>query len=175
MRDTVGALTTTDETITTGTAETKTTTLRQYGCDGSGTCHGPSANLGHQLCKLTPKAPNRDYSVTHDSLIVTAEIRFENRVGLLATVAPKADNAVADRQLAATASNQWEQKYTKYLPGAFAVWDTKRIPLFAARGHIGITPLDYYADEGVVLGKRNIVGDPQNLCWREPLRPQVGR
>lgn len=151
------------------TVAAMTDAVAHHGGDGRGLWHGRNAGLGHQLFRTTPEATNADRPVKHDGVVVTADLRLDNRAELRSELAPSASESVADSQLLAAAYERWGRDCPQHLLGAFAfaAWDTDREELFLARDHMGVRPLYYYAADGVVA-----FGTQPRALWPCPAVPR---
>ncbi len=87
-------------------------------------------------------------------LMITADVRLDNRADLIAQLQPVPENSAAgaacvtDAGLILLAYQKWGVDCPRYLLGdfAFVLWDGRRQHLFAARDPLGVRDLCYYVD-----------------------------
>ena len=132
-----------------GDLERMTAPLAHRGPDGKGTWLGGRVGLGHLLLTTTPESQNERLPLERDGLTITADARLDNRDELLRAL--DISPAAPDGELILAAYGRWGEACPARLLGdfAFAVWDTRRRILFAARDHFGVKPLYYFCSPGV--------------------------
>lgn len=122
------------------------------GPDGSGTWRDNGIALGHQQLRSTPQARYDDQPTRHADIVVTGDIRIDNRDKLLDTL-PISDppEVIPDSRIVAGAYREWGVECVSHLVGSFAfvVWDNSESRLFLARDRFGVKPLYYHLDEDV--------------------------
>ncbi|THE65154.1 asparagine synthetase B [Salinadaptatus halalkaliphilus] len=119
--------------------------LAHRGPDGSGQWCDERVGFGHQLLAATPQATTQPYD--DDGLIVTADVRLDNRSELVETLSiTNASSQVPDCKLLCSAYRRWGPQCVDRLVGAFAfaIWDADRRQLFCARDHVGVKPIYYH-------------------------------
>lgn len=129
-----------------------TAAIDHRGPDGRGVRTRGSAGFGHQLLTATPESFYLDAPVASDPMLLTADVRLDNRGALLRTLDVSGrPERIPDSELLLAAYDRWGQQCTDHLLGAyaFAVWDGGRQRLFAARDHIGVKPFYYYYSDDV--------------------------
>ncbi|MEN8144866.1 MAG: asparagine synthase-related protein [Gemmatimonadota bacterium] len=120
--------------------------------DGCHTWKGNGAALAQLAHFLTLRSAQRSYPHsepipdTDDALHLVASARIDNRDELLELLRPKGlirHDDPADEELILGAYQQWGDGCGSRLIGdfAFAIWDTQRRRLFAARDPMGMRPL----------------------------------
>jgi asparagine synthase (glutamine-hydrolysing) len=112
--------------VTSADAERLVDALSRPGPDGDGTWCDGTAALGHLARYETPEARHADPPAERDRLVVTADLRLDNRPELLAALGVSAPaGQVPDSHLALAAYQQWGEHCPEHLLGAFAlaVWD----------------------------------------------------
>jgi asparagine synthase (glutamine-hydrolysing) len=128
--------------------------LAHRGPDGSGVWNTGSIGLAHRLLWTTPESLHEHLPRlrSESNLVVTADVRIDNRADLIAqlrlTGVPAVD--VTDSELILRAYELWEEDCASYLLGdfAFAIWDPRRNRLFCARDHLGVKPFFYFHQPG---------------------------
>ena len=107
---------------------------------GLGCCHFPA----------TPEAVGEVVPYVHPAsgVVVTADVRLDERDGLVAALGLSSSHVPPDTTLLAEAYLKWGEACPERLLGdfAFAVWDPRHGRLCAARDHFGIKPFYYTAD-----------------------------
>lgn len=130
--------------------------LAHRGPDGTGRWFGSGVGLGHQLHATTPEALEASppealeaASERDGTLVVTADVRLDNRAALCRTLDVDGNGTVTDSELLLRAYDRWGVDCAVHLLGAFAfaLWDGDRGQLYCARDHVGVKPL-YVADTG---------------------------
>jgi asparagine synthase (glutamine-hydrolysing) len=126
--------------------------VRHRGPDGEGAwCRGPAA-LGHCLLHATPESVGERLPlVSPDGLVLTADVRIDNREELIDALGPFPPGGDApDSELILRAYRAWGVGCPERLMGdfAFAVWDPARRHLFCARDQLGVKPFYYHHRPG---------------------------
>ena len=126
--------------------------LAHRGPDGAKIwCH-ENVGLGHRMLHTTPESLlERQPLVNHfGNLVLTADARIDNRNELISSLQLQDIPAekITDSQLILHAYKKWEETSPEKLLGdfAFAIWDSQKQQIFAARDHFGVKPFYYYFD-----------------------------
>jgi asparagine synthase (glutamine-hydrolysing) len=119
--------------------------------DGIGIWKDEHVVLGH--CKLAMNNAERLQSMplVKDDLVITADIRIDNRSFLLQqTGAPK---DVTDIVLLWHAWLKWNEQCVKYMEGEYAIciWNLITQQCFIATDHIGFRPVYYYNSPDIFI------------------------
>jgi len=122
------------------------------GPDGRGLWLEDCIGLGHQQLQSTPEGEYDDQPYREGDLVVTADVRLDNRAELfdLLSIAEPPDR-VPDSRLLLAAFREWGEQCVDHLIGAYAfvVWDGSTTSVFCARDHFGVKPLYYCLSESV--------------------------
>ena len=136
--------------------------LAHHGADGGGLWLGGAVGLGQRLRRFTPPdALERQPLVSADrAIVLVADARLDNRADLLGDrglgvrdlgygppQSPIPSPQLSDSELILAAYHTWGPACVSRLTGvfAFAIWDTRRQALFAARSPIEAPSLVYAA------------------------------
>lgn len=127
--------------------------MAHRGPDGSGVWQDGPVGLGHLADHTTPESSfaRQPLATPDGKLIVTADVRLDNRDALIQALAPAAPPwEVSDAELVREAYTRWGANCVERLLGdfAFAVWDQSRRIVFCARDHFGVKPLYFFHRPG---------------------------
>lgn len=116
--------------------------------DGSRPWLGEDAALGHLALKLTPEEQHEHQPLVDGDLVISADARIDNRDELIAELGvaePLKIDRPSDARLILAAYRRWGSECASRLVGdyAFAVWESGRRRLFAARDPMGLRPFCY--------------------------------
>lgn len=119
--------------------------LAHRGPDGGDYMRDGQVALGQQLLATTPQARD-DQPYRDGELVITADVRLDNRAELLAQLPGSLSPASPDSHLLLEAYRQWGTACVEHLIGAFsfAIWDGRQPQLFCARDHVGVKPFYYH-------------------------------
>lgn len=129
-----------------------TDAMAHRGPDGLAHWTGPAAALGQLRLNTTPESLSETLpllSVDHSRVLVM-DGRIDNRTELVAKLRDRGvrlrDNS--DAELALAACGEWDAEAPRHIEGdfAFALWDTRKRRLLAARDHAGMRPFFYHWD-----------------------------
>lgn len=122
--------------------------LAAWGPDGSGCFQEGPIALGLLLLHNTPQSLRETGPVQAGNLVITADIRLDNRDELISRLHlnPLEWRDQPDAALLLQAYQRWQTQCVDYLIGdfAFAIWDKRTRTLFCARDHMGCRPFFYY-------------------------------
>lgn len=122
--------------------------MAHYGTDGVQTHAVDSVVFGHIARWMSPEDHVDAQPLIDGDLMITADIRLDNRDVLLARLGvPAADHAaISDVRLTLLVYRRWGRDCPKHLYGdyAFAIWDRAEQTLFCARDHVGAKPFFYF-------------------------------
>lgn len=128
---------------------------RHRAVDGQAVWRQGAVALAHQhFWQMSPTAAPGALPGESDELVITADLRLDNRADLLAQLSlPPGVPAPPDAILALLAYQKWGVDCPRYLLGdfAFVLWDARRQRLFAARDPLGVRDLCYYIDDQQAL------------------------
>ena len=117
--------------------------------DDSGLYFNDDIALGHLMLWNTPESKSERLPDTRDSVVITVDVRLDNRQELIAKLGIKKNDegGVTDSAIIAEAYRKWGRRCPGYLLGdfTFAIWDEETHTLFCARDHVGIRQLYYHA------------------------------
>lgn len=118
------------------------------GRDGMDQWLGDNVGLGHLHLNLAPESQGERQPLVREGLVITASARLDNRAAILARLLDAAvaiPPSASDAELILAAYREWGTTCTDHLLGdfAFAIWDSTRKGLFAARDPMGLRPLYY--------------------------------
>ncbi|GAB4550738.1 MAG: lasso peptide isopeptide bond-forming cyclase [Pleurocapsa sp.] len=129
--------------------------LAHRGSDRREILNYESVGFGHCQLWTTPeslaeKLPNFDAS---GNLMITADLRLDNRAELREILGFDGKECITDSQLVLAAYQQWGTDCQNQLLGdfAFALWDKRSQRLFCARDHYGVKQLYYYCSDRVFI------------------------
>lgn len=123
--------------------------MRHRGPHRTGAWCAGSAGMGHALLSTTPSSLGESLPLWDPlrQLVVTADVRLDNRGELLAVLQIGRDPPceTPDSELILRAYRRWGERCPEKLLGdfAFAIWDQQRRTLFCARDHFGVKPFYY--------------------------------
>jgi asparagine synthase (glutamine-hydrolysing) len=105
------------------------------------------AALGHGAFFTTPDARLAPAPTDDGRIVVTADVRLDNREDLEAALGQDGPPG-SDSQLIAAAYRRWGVDCAEHLLGdfAFALWDRNERRLYCARDHAGVKPFYYHAN-----------------------------
>ena len=126
--------------------------LAHRGPDGDGQWCDGQVGLGHHHLQTTPEGAYDDQPIRHGSVVLTADVRLDNRDELLQQLSiSKPPSQLPDSEVLLAAYEQWGTDCVDHLIGAFAftIWDADHKRLFCARDHMGVKPLYYYKSDSL--------------------------
>jgi asparagine synthase (glutamine-hydrolysing) len=99
--------------------------------------------LGHGLLQTVSGSPVVQPFIDGE-LVITADVRLDNRDELLAALGLPNDKC--DAAVIIAAYRRWGERCPQHLLGdfAFALWDGRSATLFCARDHFGVKPFYYH-------------------------------
>jgi len=109
--------------------------LAHRGPDGNDLWCDGRIELGHQQLQTTPEGAYDEQPTRNGSVVVTADVRLDNREALLSQLSLSRSLAqLPDSELLLAAYEQWGTDCVEHLVGAlaFAIWDSDRERLFCA-------------------------------------------
>jgi asparagine synthase (glutamine-hydrolysing) len=118
------------------------------GPDGEGIWCDDPVGLGHQQLRSTPEAEHDDQPYRDGAVVVTGDIRLDNRAALLdALDVTNGGKPIPDSRLVLAAYRRWGEACPDHLVGsfAFALWDSAAGRLLCARDCFGVKPLYYHS------------------------------
>lgn len=133
------------------------------GTDGTGYWRGGGAGLAHLALRITPEEQHEVQPMVapEGDLVVVSDARIDNRDELITLLQSKNRLPVAgpdgppvtDAALILAAFQQWGTECAAHLLGdfAFAVWDTRRRQLHAARDAMGMRALYFRVERTRLL------------------------
>lgn len=118
--------------------------IRHRGGDGSGVWSDDQALLVHAMLHTTPQSLGEQQPQIDSDLVVTADLRLDNRTELIALLGVQ-DSSIGDALLVAAAYRRWGADCARHLEGdfSFALFDRTRRMLLCARDPFGVKPLVY--------------------------------
>jgi asparagine synthase (glutamine-hydrolysing) len=125
--------------------------------DGTNVASAGRAVLGHGALRTLPEDEPQPFE--EDDLLITADVRLDNRATLIADLGLR-DQTVSDARLVLKAYRRWGAECPERLLGdfAFAIWDRGEQALFAARDFIGVKPFYYHQGGGRMVFASEIKG-----------------
>jgi asparagine synthase (glutamine-hydrolysing) len=113
--------------------------IEHRGGDGSGSWSDSRATLLHAMLQTTPESVDEPQPHREGDLVITADLRIDNRAEL------GFDEAIGDAALVLAAYRRWGNECVRHLEGdfAFAIWDSRERALFCARDPFGVKPFVY--------------------------------
>jgi len=128
--------------------------------DGAGHYLAGSAGLGLLLCHNTPLSRTETGPYAEQGMVITADVRLDNRPELVPILAVQGD-PLTDPALLLRAYRRWGETCVDHLLGAFAfaIWDGRQQTLFCARDQLGCRPFFYYEGTRFLA----FASDPQAL------------
>ncbi|MEA2338528.1 MAG: hypothetical protein QOE82_2535, partial [Thermoanaerobaculia bacterium] len=113
--------------------------IEHRGGDGSGSWSDSRATLLHAMLQTTPESVDEPQPHREGDLVITADLRIDNRAEL------GFDEAIGDAALVLAAYRRWGSECVRHLEGdfAFAIWDSRERALFCARDPFGVKPFVY--------------------------------
>ncbi|HTP12623.1 MAG TPA: asparagine synthase (glutamine-hydrolyzing) [Bacteroidota bacterium] len=134
--------------------EESTRLLAHRGPDGEGYFYDDTAGLGlghRRLSILDLSTGDQPMNIGDGALWITFNGEIYNYLDVKQTLKARGHTfrTKSDTEVILAAYQEYGEECVNHLNGifAFAIWDTKRKTLFAARDHFGVKPL-YYADDG---------------------------
>lgn len=124
--------------------------LAHRGQDGRGAWLDGPVGLGHQMLHVTPESLHETLPAQAASghLTITADARIDNRGELFEAlgIAQAERGDMPDSALILRAYGKWDEECPTHLIGdfAFAIWDSRKRELLAARDPMGTRPLYYH-------------------------------
>ena len=131
--------------------------MAQRGPDGTGIWNSGSIGLGHRMLWTTPESLEEHLPLVYreGDLALTADARIDNRTELITTLGinGRKPAQISDSELILAAYEKWGEECPEKLIGdyAFAIWDSKKQKLFAARDSMGLKPFYYYHSPGQMI------------------------
>lgn len=131
--------------------------MAQRGPDGTGIWNIGSIGLCHRMLWTTPESLKERLPLVYreGDLVLTADARIDNRLELIATLGinDRKPVQITDSELILAAYEKWGEECPEKLIGdfAFAIWDSKKQKLFAARDPMGLKPFYYYHFPGRLM------------------------
>lgn len=126
-------------------------TLSHRAKDGHGIWHHESIGLAHMHWAVTPEAEYERQPLKVEHIVVTADVRIDNRKELIPQLSFSFVKAsvITDVDIIAAAYLKWGEKSLSYLIGAFtfAIWDKELEQLFIANDHLGLKTIYYYQND----------------------------
>jgi asparagine synthase (glutamine-hydrolysing) len=135
--------------------------LAHRGPDGGGQWCDRQIGLGHHHLQTTPEGAYDDQPVRHDSVVLTADLRLDNRDELLQQLPiSKPPSQLPDSKVLLAAYKQWGTDCVKQFAGSFAfvIWDNNQARLFCARDHFGVKPFYYYLSDDTFAAASEMKG-----------------
>lgn len=131
--------------VTPAMAEAMRHTMEHRAIDGHDAWMQEQVLMGHCRLDMIVGAGQKSGLIITDDIILTADVRLDNREYLLQQTG--ASRGSADEQLLLYAYLEWEEACVHHLKGeyAFCIWHRHKRTVFIATDHIGHRPL-YYAD-----------------------------
>ncbi|NNE99291.1 MAG: hypothetical protein HKN25_09765 [Pyrinomonadaceae bacterium] len=123
--------------------------ISDYGPDGNDLWISENVGLAHQNLRFAPEDALEElpYFDTESGLVVTADIRLDNRIELFSKlgVTLQKRNQIPNSCLLALAWQKWGKDCPQHLIGdySFAIWDIRGQTLFCANDHLATRPLYY--------------------------------
>ena len=135
--------------------------------DGDGIWHHDNIGLAHMHWAVTPEAEYEQQPLEVEHIVVTADVRIDNREELIPQLSFPFVNAsvITDVDIIAAAYLKWGEKSLSYLTGAFAfaIWDKELEQLFVANDHLGLRTIYYYQNDDLFAFASEI-----NALWDIP-------
>jgi asparagine synthase (glutamine-hydrolysing) len=126
--------------------------LAHRGPDDAGLWCAGGVGLGHRMLRTTPESAHERLPLVRDDLVITAEVRLDNRSELIHQlgIEGRPPESIGDTEILLAAYERWGEECVERLLGdfAFVIWDGRRRRLFGARDHFGVKPFYYYFREG---------------------------
>ena len=123
-------------------------TIPQHEPDARGVEIRQSFGVGHLLRRVTAEDDFESQPlVSRDgSLILTADVRLDNRDELATRLEIAQPETVPDSAFLLTAYQRWEEDCVDHLIGdfLFAIWDDRKQQFFGVRDHLGARPFFYH-------------------------------
>jgi asparagine synthase (glutamine-hydrolysing) len=128
--------------VSRGAIESLANAVAHRGRDGQGVWSDTHAALVHAMLHTTPESVTEPQPFVEGELVITADVRLDDRARLLAELAPPKSG---DAALIAAAYRRWGAGCVGHLEGdfAFAIWDAREQTLFCARDPFGVKSLVY--------------------------------
>ncbi|WP_155913917.1 asparagine synthase-related protein [Asticcacaulis sp. AC466] len=147
--------------------------------DGCVVWTGNGVALGVGFMRVLAEEPTDPTIFTFGKLVITCDIRFDNREELISALS--LDKGVREAEVLAGAFSKWGLDCVQHFIGdfAFIILDLDNGTLFAARDHMGVRPLFYrHDDAGFCIATEHRVlvapGAPfRSLAQDEVLHQQV--
>ncbi|SEO83387.1 asparagine synthase (glutamine-hydrolysing) [Halorientalis persicus] len=152
--------------------ETALTSLDHRGPDGDDMWINDAVGMGYQHLQSVPAAQTDDQPQRLDELVVSADVRLDNRAELCQRLDPPGDDeSVSDSYLLLAAYREWGQQCVDHLVGAYAfvIWDAHENRLFCARDHFGVKPLYYHATDGLFA----VASEPKAILTHPSIQPSL--
>lgn len=114
---------------------------------------GPVA-IAHGLFRLLPEEAPGDQPLAEDALLLSADVRLDNRPELACLLDLDSTAAAApDARYLLWAYRRWGTRCPEHLLGdfAFVLWDAAERRLFAARDPLGACDVCYYRDDALCV------------------------
>ena len=123
--------------------------LSHRGPDGTGSIIEGMAGLGHQMFHITPESlmEKLPYHKRDSSLIITGNIRLDNRDELFETLGiAQSNRAMPDSLLALRAFAKWGRNIPDHIEGDYVIviWDIRNRQLFIFTDPAGMHPVFYH-------------------------------
>lgn len=125
------------------------TSLRHRGPDGEDAWNEGNASLGHSALWVTPESltEHLPYQGTNNHLVVTGDIRLDNRSELIAALELRGSPIeIGDGTIVLESYGKWGDRCVERLIGdfAFAIWDRRAQSMFCAVDPMNIRNIYYY-------------------------------
>jgi asparagine synthase (glutamine-hydrolysing) len=131
-----------------------------------------SVALGQFHMFSTPESHFEKLPMQCESLLLTADVRIDNRDELIPTLQLKAsaETPLTDADIILAAYQEWGEKCPEYLIGefAFVIYDELHNNVFCARDHIGFRPFYYYQNKEIFI----FASEKQGV-YNHPMVPRV--
>jgi asparagine synthase (glutamine-hydrolysing) len=126
-----------------GYGQSLSAAVAHRGGDGSGIWSDARAILAHAMLHTTPESLHEPQPHRDGDLVISADLRIDNRAELFEALDVEA--SIGDAALVLAAYRRWGSECVRHLEGdfAFAIWDTRERTLFCARDPFGVKPLVY--------------------------------
>jgi asparagine synthase (glutamine-hydrolysing) len=134
--------------------------LKHWQCDREAVFQNEKITIGALELFKTPECPLIPQPYHYKDFIVVADCRLDNREELAKEFSITDLSTHSDIEYIALAYEKWGSEAPKKLIGdfCFAIWNTKKEELFAARDHFGIRTLYYSIVNGELIFSAEIKG-----------------
>lgn len=128
--------------------------------------------LGQFHMFSTPESHFEKLPMQSESLLLTADVRIDNRDELIPTLQleTSAEKPLTDADIVLAAYREWGEKCPEHLIGefAFVIFDELHNTLFCARDHIGFRPFYYYQNKDIF-----IFASEKKGVYAHPMVPRI--